>query len=96
MSRGVLIARSRDYERLSVQSSGNEYSRNFNSKEYLFDSNRYIPSKDFIRNKKIFIIGEEKLKNRDKSFPTSKVKTKYMINSLMKSIEKEIFKDKKH
>lgn len=95
MCRGELVARSRDYERLSVQSS-NEYKKKFNNRvEYSFDQyNRYIPSKEYIRNKKEYVMKEEKLKSRNKNYITAKIKTKVMVNNLMKSIEKEIFKDK--
>jgi len=95
MCRGELIARSRDYERLSVQTC-NEYKRKFNNEiEHSFDNyNRYIPSKEYIRNKKEFVIKEEKLRNRNRSYTTAKLKTKVMVNNLMKSIEREIFRDR--
>lgn len=90
------VFRSRDVEKLSVKKLNSEFRSKHEIKEHIFDSNgRYIPSKEYIRNKKNYVMEEEKLKNRNKShYSTARKETNYRINKLMNKIEMELFRPK--
>jgi len=87
-----LIIRSRDLEKLSVQKL-EEYKSKHETQGSFDMYDRYIPSKEYIRNKKAFVMEEERLRDRNGEM-TAKLKTKVTVSKLMKSLEKEIFKDK--
>lgn len=91
------IARSKDYEKLSVKKLDNEYKSKHVITEHIFDSvGRYVPSKEYVRNKKQYIKQEESLKNsmNGRFYLTAKKETAYRINILLNKIEIEIFKKK--
>jgi len=89
-----LIIRSRDLEKLSVRSC-NEFKCNHSVSNVQFDNDgKYIPSKEYIKYKKKYVMDEQKLKNsrNGRFYLTAKKETAYRVNKLYKSIEIQIFK----